>query len=170
MYLVIRKYYAQRHVLNLAPLQRFKVNISIDWSSKAWNNRLVADDFIQSWQRAGIQFLSSKTGVRKTKTTHYLLCNTIKVKALTVQCFLRLRRSKLVCPPLQESLGHQTIVYPKEGSSSPSLLKVCPHKRRKQNYWDQIGITAQLTPKASIRRCRDKTFMQRIRSFRQSFD
>lgn len=147
------------------------MNTSTDWRSKAWNNRLVVDEFIQSWKRAGIQFLSSKTGVRKTETTHYLLCNTIKVKALTAQCLLRLKRSKLVRPPLQESPGHQTVVYPKEGSSSPSLLKVCPHKRkRKQNSSDQIGITTQLTPKALIWRCRDKTFMQRIRPFRNSFD
>lgn len=40
--------YEQEHGLNLAPFQRFKMNISIDWRSKAWNNCLVADYFMHS--------------------------------------------------------------------------------------------------------------------------
>lgn len=40
--------YAQEHGLNLAPFQRFKMSISIDWRSKAWNNCSVADYFMHS--------------------------------------------------------------------------------------------------------------------------
>ena len=113
-YLVNRKYHAQEHVLNVAPLQRFKVSISVDCRSMAWNNCLAADDFIQSSDEEdrNIIFFLQKLGVRKAETTQYLLRNTIKVKALTYNSMspLSIKIQARMSHFAIESPGHQTAV------------------------------------------------------------